>query len=110
MPLVFIHGVNTRREGDEAASYAQAEARRNLFFEQSVIAPLVEQGKLAGPIAIVSPYWGELGVSFRWKQASLPPVEFLESLGGGAEPDPHGDNDLNASLKVIGEGEGVVLV
>ena len=106
MPLVFIHGVNTRREGDEADSYAQAEARRNVFFEQSVIGPLVDQGKLAGPIAIVSPYWGELGVSVRWQQASLPKIEFLESLGAGAEPTPQADQDLTATLKEIGKAKG----
>jgi hypothetical protein len=106
MPLVFIHGVNTRREGAEAEPYAQAEARRTLFLEQSVIGPLVSQGKLAGPIAIVSPYWGDLGVSFRWQQASLPPVEFLESLGGGVQPTPQADLELSATLKDIGKARG----
>ena len=106
MPLVFIHGVNTRREGDEAESYQQGVARRNEFFERSVIDPLVAQGKLTRPFAIVSPYWGDLGVSFRWQQASLPPVEFLESLGAGAEPTPEADLDLTATVREIGKPVG----
>lgn len=77
MPIVFIHGVNTR-DGD---SYRVQEAQRNALLKAHVLEPLAQHDARFRDMAIVSPYWGHLGVVFGWGQATLPSVSVLEHLG-----------------------------
>ena len=66
MPIVFIHGVNNRRED---ADYDEG-MKRTRGFLKDVLAPRI--GLDPAKVSIFFPYWGGHGVKFRWKQASLP--------------------------------------
>jgi hypothetical protein len=68
MPIVFVHGVNTRKT---EAGYS---ARLGLIdrFVQKHLA-----GAMLGGLAVTSlspafPYWGDLATTFAWNMASLP--------------------------------------
>lgn len=66
MPIVFVHGVNNRKED---ADYEPSRAR----IEQSlrnILAPDLDIDAKA--LSVSFPYWGGDGVKFRWNQASLP--------------------------------------
>jgi len=65
MPVVFVHGVGTRRD----SRYAKLEAVRAALV-RSFLMPTT------GPVSLFSPYWGGQAASFAWGNASLP---------GGAE-------------------------
>jgi hypothetical protein len=87
MPLVFVHGVNTRKivdddgiHADPNDPYYQAEWMRNCYFREIVLPAVV-----AGPGAtkILSPYWGHLGASMAWGNACLP-LEAGEAFGTDA--------------------------
>ena len=77
MPLVFVHGVNTR---DTDEDYVRSVAARKTMFEQIVVPEMVKRGfadfKVADDI-----YWGDLGVTFGWNLRAVPPTNVLESLG-----------------------------
>jgi hypothetical protein len=73
MPLVFIHGVNVR---DSPAYRAEVQARDALF-RRFTFAHLVPD---PGQVALLNPYWGDLGSVFRWNHASLP-VSGVEQFG-----------------------------
>lgn len=66
MPIVFVHGVNNRRED---ADYDEGVERIRGFLK-SLLAPRI--GLDPTKLATFFPYWGGNGVRFRWKQASLP--------------------------------------
>lgn len=66
MPIVFVHGVNNRRED---ADY-EAGVERTTGFLTSLLAPKI--GIEPSNLTTFFPYWGDLGVKFRWKQASVP--------------------------------------
>lgn len=66
MPIVFVHGVNNRRED---ADYDDGVERMRGFL-RSFLAPKV--GIDPAQLTMFFPYWGGNGVRFRWKQASLP--------------------------------------
>lgn len=65
MPLVFVHGVNTRAD----AAYEKDNKTRDALFRQFAL-----QAVKANPAraTILNPYWGDLGVRFYWEHASLP--------------------------------------
>ncbi|KYC42433.1 hypothetical protein WA1_20940 [Scytonema hofmannii PCC 7110] len=65
MPLVFVHGVNVRFN-DRYNS--EVRARNALFrkFALRAISPNPQES------AILNPFWGNLGVQFRWDYACLP--------------------------------------
>lgn len=66
MPIVFVHGVNNRKED---ADYEPSRAR----IEQSLRSILATDLDIDAKVVSVSfPYWGGDGVKFRWNQASLP--------------------------------------
>lgn len=66
MPIVFVHGVNNRRED---ADYNDGVKHMRTFL-QSLLAPKI--GIEPTKLTTFFPYWGGDGVSFRWNQASLP--------------------------------------
>lgn len=77
MPLVFIHGVNTRNTDDD---YARTVAARREMFQQLVNPTVAKRGfpdfSIADDI-----YWGDLGVTFGWNLRSIPETKVLQSLG-----------------------------
>ncbi|MDX0481430.1 hypothetical protein GOD90_20355 [Sinorhizobium medicae] len=89
MPVVFVHGVNNRRDD----GYRENEAARNGFLRDIVAEAL----KLPpDKLTILSPYWGDNGVKFAWNMAVMPDsdVEF-ESFGADPEADAQSwTNDL----------------
>jgi hypothetical protein len=80
MPIVFVHGVNTRK----GASY-DAGTRTTEKFLQKHLTGIMIGGKLLDTIPSVSfPYWGDLGCKFAWDMDSLPRSD-MQSLGGGTD-------------------------
>src|SRR5260370_12643489 len=81
MPLVFIHGVNTRSTDEDSA---RAVVARTTMFEQLVVPALVKRGFPEFSVAD-DIYWGDLGVGFGWHLRSIPDTKVLQSLGPEAE-------------------------
>ena len=79
MPLVFVHGVATRRTESNKERFDRRVDQRNQFFREITLA-----GSDGAPYPHDpwNPYWGDLGVKFAWDMASLPrqSAEY-ESLG-----------------------------
>jgi hypothetical protein len=65
MPIVFVHGVNTRAN----AGYEKSEKARNGFLRE-IVSPVL--GLSPDDTYIASPYWGGDGVKFAWNMAALP--------------------------------------
>jgi hypothetical protein len=82
MPVVFVHGVNTRR-GPE---YDAGLKVKTAFFEQCLAGATINGKKVGVSVTPVFPYWGDLATTFSWDMASLPRGE-MQALGVGAEPD-----------------------
>lgn len=80
MPLVFVHGVNTRSADED---YARSVAARKAMFEQLVVPNIAKRG-FPGFSVADDIYWGDLGVGFGWNLRSIPATKVLQSLG--AEP------------------------
>lgn len=81
MPLVFVHGVSNR----DTPEYRDNEVARDACLRQYVAPRLEMDGQ---KMAILNPYWGEHGVTFRWHQASLPEAfDAMETFGAGLEPE-----------------------
>jgi hypothetical protein len=79
MPIVFIHGVNTRRD----PAYVKDEIARNALL-QEILAPALGFG--APNIPIFNPYWGNEGCKFAWQLAVVPsPSAGLEAFGANDE-------------------------
>jgi broad specificity phosphatase PhoE len=72
MPIVFVHGVATRR----GAEYEEAVTARNALFRRYVYDRL----GLASTVPVTSAYWGDDAARFRWNHASVP-AEGVESFG-----------------------------
>ena len=66
MPIVFVHGVNTRRNED----YDEAEKQRNIFFKRYFSNLRKDQTPLKDE-DIHNPYWGDYGAELKWDLASL---------------------------------------
>lgn len=77
MPLVFLHGVNTRKGPD----YDNAVAARDALFRRFALAKLMPG---AVPVAVANPYWGDLGARAAWGNASIPQGE-IEAFGSAGE-------------------------
>jgi len=82
MPLIFIHGVNTR---DTDTDYAAVIAARDELFRRRILAPMAKTDPRFVDMAIVNPYWGAHGVTFAWGAASLPNLSTEEYLGSEDE-------------------------
>jgi hypothetical protein len=66
MPIVFVHGVNNRKD---QPSYAARVARVDSCLNE-ILAPRL--GLPAKGLSTYFPYWGGFGAKFRYGQASLP--------------------------------------
>lgn len=77
MPLVFVHGVNTRSTDSD---YVRGVAARRTMFEEIVVPRVAKKGF---PTFHVAPdiYWGDLGVAFGWNLRAVPPTKLIASLG-----------------------------
>jgi hypothetical protein len=87
MPLVFVHGVNTRNTDED---YTRSVAARKTMFEQIVVPAVVKRGFPDFSVA-EDIYWGDLGVGFAWNLRSVPPTKLLQSLGAVTEAAPNLD-------------------
>ncbi len=66
MPIVFVHGVDSRKTDADYASGIKVK-------EEYLISILASRlGLDARKVRVTFPYWGDGGVKFRWNQASLP--------------------------------------
>src|SRR5579862_9457656 len=65
MPIVFVHGVGTRKD----ATYEKAVKARMALMRSFLLPPL---GLGAGAVKFWNPYWGGDAAEFAWKYASLP--------------------------------------
>jgi hypothetical protein len=70
MPLVYVHGVNTRRGASEQEQRIFDDHVR-LLREQFSVA-FADRVKAADGLKVFTPYWGDLGVKFAKNLASLP--------------------------------------
>lgn len=98
MPIVFVHGVNNRKED---TGFLDDQARKKTYLQTLLAGPL---GLDVDKVAISFPYWGGDGVKFLWNQASLP--------GGGAEALGFGqaNTELNLRLQEAREEGGTDVV
>ncbi len=79
MPLVFIHGVATRR----GPNYDETVAFRDALFESNALTVVSDNPR---SVLIFNPFWGDLGVTFSHDLASIPSSS-VEKLGS-ASPAP----------------------
>lgn len=90
MPVIFIHGVNVRKN----RNYFKYEAQRKAFIHQYLLPSLFDN---PDEVFIESPYWGVFASNPKWNNASLPSKEDnIESLG-----DEDDDLELEVDAKVI---------
>ncbi len=97
MPVIFIHGVNTRDNDD----YRKNCAARDELLQRLVFEPLAAKEERFKGIEIVNPYWGNFGVSFSWDQESLPEVHVLEDLGAEEAGTPESDLELTETVRAL---------
>lgn len=72
MPIVFVHGLATRRR----AAYAESVTARDALFRRYVYDDL----GLPASEPVTNAYWGDVAAEFRWNHASVP-TEGVESFG-----------------------------
>jgi hypothetical protein len=77
MPLIFIHGVNTRL-GD---AYVADVAARDEMIRLKLLKPLGKRDPRFTKMQITNCYWGDLGASFSWNRQSFPAMRALATLG-----------------------------
>ena len=87
MPLVFVHGVNTRR-GQTPEEQDVFNNRVKLLGEQFRHIVFAERVTSANGLAVFSPYWGDLGVTFARNLASLPQATVQALAVGQPEAAP----------------------
>jgi len=87
MPLVFVHGVNTRR-GNTLEEQNVFDNRVKLLGEQFRHAVFAERVTAAGGLAVFAPFWGDLGVTFARDLASLPHAAVQALAVGQPETTP----------------------
>lgn len=84
MPVIFVHGVNNRREDPD---YEVRRAVTETFLRAHLGGATINGRRLPVDVASRFPYWGDLGTRFAWNMASLP-AGAIDSLGtGGVETD-----------------------
>lgn len=79
MPLVFVHGVNVRREPGNETVYDQGVAVRDAYFREIAFEGIVADAK---KMKIENPYWGDLAAKFHWNQSFLT-KDTSETFGSG---------------------------
>jgi hypothetical protein len=87
MPLVFVHGVNTRR-GKTPEEQNVFDNRVKLLSEQFRHVVFAERVTAADGLAVFTPYWGDLGVTFARNLASLPQAAVQALAVGQPEAAP----------------------
>jgi hypothetical protein len=111
VPLVYVHGVATRR-GPDPELYDQGVRCRDALFRRFVL-----PGVVADPARpILSPYWGDDGAQPAWNHASVP-VGGAEAFGaeGDAVAEILDDavgvlpEDRNAPLLTIARRDGLTV-
>ena len=90
MPVVFVHGVNTRT----GAGYEAGLKVKTAFLRKSLAGAKINGKSFANPINVTFPYWGDLATSFAWNMASLPQGD-MQALSVDT------DADVRAFLAVI---------
>jgi hypothetical protein len=93
MPVVFVHGVNTR---DTDSDYGVRLLVISRFIEAH-FSGVALGGKPLATLAPTFPYWGDLATRFTWDMASLPSGE-IDALGPGV------DANLRPLVGVIADG------
>lgn len=79
MPIVFVHGVNNRKD----KTFRDNEEGRSGFLRR-IVGPSLGLGP--GEIKMFNPYWGDEGAKFSWGMAVLPTLkEGHESFGGSLD-------------------------
>jgi hypothetical protein len=73
MPLVFVHGVNVRKD----ANYVVNEEARNGLFRKYALSAMASD---PSQVTIENPYWGEFGAAPAWNGGSLPDDKY-ENFG-----------------------------
>lgn len=73
MPIVFVHGVNTRG----GAAYDNKVNQRNEYLRQYTLTGLVDD---PSQVQFFNPYWGDLAAKLAWNHASLP-TDRQEAMG-----------------------------
>jgi hypothetical protein len=97
MPIIFIHGVNTRL----GYNYHKDLAARNELLQRLILKPLAAKGDRFNHLEIMNPFWGSYGVDFRWGQASLPEVRTFEALGDDDEDTLQTDVELVETINAL---------
>ena len=82
MPIVFVHGVNTRKEDP---GYETGRTLTEKLFQKYLVGAIVN-GKNFQTVMPRFPYWGDLATTFAWDMASLPSGE-INSLGSAGVAD-----------------------
>jgi hypothetical protein len=80
MPIIFVHGVNNRREDPDYEPRRMVTDR----FLRKCFQGAVINGKTFATVNPVFPYWGDLGAKFAWNMQSLPSGE-MDALGPGVD-------------------------
>jgi len=76
MPIVFVHGVNTR----ESPAYRARKLMIEEFLQRHLGGCTLGGKTLPATPTVTFPYWGDLATTFAWNMASLPLAE-MEVLG-----------------------------
>ena len=98
MPLVFIHGVNTRSTD---ADYTRGVEARRMMFDQLAARKIRE--RYPGFRVADDVYWGDLGVDFLWRLRSIPDIR--QKYAQGPEGDEIENPDLLALMIQPAEGK-----
>ncbi|MGB7990634.1 MAG: hypothetical protein WCF44_14635 [Candidatus Methylophosphatis roskildensis] len=91
MPVVFVHGVNNRKEDP---GYTARQLLTEKFFKKHLANAKVA-GKTLATVTPRFPYWGDLATRFAWDNASLPSGE-INALGA-----PGVEDDLRPLIAIL---------
>jgi len=94
MPIIFVHGVNTRTA---EPGYKARLLLIEKFLEKHLSGAEIN-GKQLKTIKPRFPYWGDLATKFSWNMASLPTGK-INALGG-----PGVDDELRPLVAIIHDG------
>jgi hypothetical protein len=93
MPVVFVHGVNTRNTDPDYTGRLLVITK----FIEAHLGGVVLGGKPLTTLVPTFPYWGDLATTFAWDMASLPSGE-IDALGPGVA------EDLRPLIGVLADG------
>ncbi len=100
MPLVFVHGVKTRK----SPTYEKEKNARNKFFTRYTFRNILREGEKP-----YNPYWGDKGAFFHWNHDSVPQKEEPQEEFGLLEDDEIlvlleailGDRDISQGKNIL---------